>query len=384
MDEKAPSTRLITQNLLTSAALFEQKDTITWQSVQDLVAFIDLFCLYDRGIVLGRNVRAKLYDWDSELLGLMDDAHFIDVDWPDKIADKVTKVAGRHIASFLGEQEISRFEELLYEALTPERTQYLLEATPDGDYEIKIGREWLLTTPSYLDLLEQLQREQSIARSAMFLVRSFLYLAYADVSKLAFTPDSARCPVLDSVLAKEEQFRGRLLDALSEPWADGVGDKKLLSRVSPFAAIVFQRAGKDKKRVVREIEKLRLELKEDCRRLRELEDKALWGSYFKRLKSIEKYNQARSELASSMGVTHPLKITARFILDMSGEIGEIADTPQNWASWAKIIKLPSHIIKRLAARRTIVGIHRLIQDPNLPAPEKLRSTIYHLFGPIED
>lgn len=383
MDEKQPSRRLITQNLLTSASLFEHRDSITWRSVQDLAAFIDIFCLYDRGVVLGRNVTAQLYNWKSDLLGLMKNANFIIIEYPNEITDKVTKVARRHLVSFLGEQETSKYDTLLNEVLTPERTQYLLLQIPDSEHEIEIGREWLLTTPSYNDLLDQLIKEGSVARSATFLIRSFVYLAYADVSKLAFTPDAVRCPVLDSVISKEEQFRGRLRDALNEPWTDGVGDKELLERISPFAAIVFARAGKNKKRIVPEIERLRLELENDRRHLLALEDKILWGTYIERLEAIEKYNQVVSEIASSFSVTHPLKVTTKFILDMSGDIGEVLDSPEKLSAWAKIIKLPDHAIKRFTARGTTAGIHRLMQDRNIPAPEKMRSSIYHLFGPIQ-
>jgi hypothetical protein len=49
---QASMTRLITQNLLASAAAYERSDRTTWSSIQDLCAFIDLFCLYDNVLVL--------------------------------------------------------------------------------------------------------------------------------------------------------------------------------------------------------------------------------------------------------------------------------------------------------------------------------------------
>lgn len=383
--EKTPHTKLITQNLLTSAALFEHSDSITWQSVQDLAALIDLFCLYDHGIVLGRNVVAKLHDWNSDLLDLISGTGFIEVQYPSHSStDKVTRVARRHLLSFLGEEETSRFDAFLNEALNARHVDYLLLATPDDEYHIKTGREWLLTTPSHLDLVKQLEKERAISRSANYLVRSFLYLAYADVSKLAFTPDAARCPVVDAVLTREEEFRTKLLKGLNEPWTSGMGDKELMSRVSPFAAVVFERAGKNKQRVVPEIRKLRDDLKDDRSHLLSLEDKILWGSHAERLDATKKYNQVITELVSSFGVSNPLEITFKFILDMASDIGEVADDPKKVSSWAKLITLPDHIVKRITARNTSVGIHRLIQNPNLPAPEKLRSTIFHLFGDIQE
>lgn len=53
--EKRPGQRLITQNLLASAALFESQERVNWATIEDLPALIDLFCLYDRAIAIGHN-----------------------------------------------------------------------------------------------------------------------------------------------------------------------------------------------------------------------------------------------------------------------------------------------------------------------------------------
>jgi hypothetical protein len=51
--------KLTTQNLLTSDALYETPNRLDLSSIQDLCTLIDLFCLYDSIQVLGEDRKLK-------------------------------------------------------------------------------------------------------------------------------------------------------------------------------------------------------------------------------------------------------------------------------------------------------------------------------------
>src|SRR4030095_9313356 len=106
--------------------------------------------------------------------------------------------------------------------------------------------------------------------------------------------------------------------SLKSSWVeDTPGDKELLSRVSPFAAIIFKKADKDKRRIVPEMKKLRDELAEDRKQLQGIEKRALCGTRADALKAKEEWERVINEIAASFGVSHPLKVTSQFILNFA-------------------------------------------------------------------
>jgi hypothetical protein len=68
---------LITQNLMSSASLFEQPAPLPESAVEDLAAFIDVFCLYDRLTVLGTPPVPQHGKWESDFLGLVHDSGIV-------------------------------------------------------------------------------------------------------------------------------------------------------------------------------------------------------------------------------------------------------------------------------------------------------------------
>jgi hypothetical protein len=377
LSERTPGNRLITQNMIASAALFESVEIPDWASIQDLSAFIDLFCLYDNVVVISREGLTTLSGWSSDFLGLLSDEHFVEVRNPN--INDLVMTASNHLTTFVGEEQPEKFYDLVGDALNE---GYRFEITPDRDLEILTGKEWLLTTPNQFDLLKQLEKEwKDAGRGTTFLIRTFLYLSYADTYKISFTPDAVRCPVLEIVLDKEEQFRGKLLSSLKSSWVeDTPGDKELLSRVSPFAAIIFKNADKDKRRIVPEMRKLRDELAQDRKRLRDIEDRALYRSRADALKAKDEWEKVVDEIATSFGVSHPLKVTAQFMLNYAEDIGGVLKDPKSLGSWMKLAELPAHTVSRITARRTTVGIHQFLRNTELPGEGQLRSSIHHLFG----
>jgi hypothetical protein len=383
ISENKPGTRLITQNMLSSAALYEICDTLSWDSIQDLAAFIDLFCLYDQVVVLGRGADAAYHNWQSDFLGMLRDHSFVKIDHPKpNIIENVTGSATKHLMTFLGEGKAEQFESLLKFVLSTDEAFYGLNYMPDGGEEIDIGKLWLQTAPTQADLIKQLMQEQNFSRGTTFLVRTFLYLAYAEVTETAFTPDAVRCPPLEIVLNSEEQFRGKLLSELKSSFEELPGSKKLLKRMSPFASIVFERAGKKRENICKEMEKLRGELESDRKELRKLEDKALYEDNKQAIKSQEKWNAMANELVLSYKST-ALEVIVKHISPFHKALGDVTDKPSSPGKWFEIIGLPVHIKKVLETRMTTVNLHRLLLKGTKGAGT-LRMSIENLFGPVQD
>jgi hypothetical protein len=58
--EQSPGVRLVTQNLLTSAAQYEWRERLTREFLDDLSTLICIFCMYDKIKVLGRDIKSAL------------------------------------------------------------------------------------------------------------------------------------------------------------------------------------------------------------------------------------------------------------------------------------------------------------------------------------
>jgi len=271
MEIQTDSSRLVTQNLLVSAAAADADGTPRWAAVQDLAALIDLCCLYDRIVVLGREVNAAL-ELGSPVLDLIAASSLLRIDFPhvgyeEAIADS----AKRHLLTYLGEKDLGDFDGLIRFALMPDRATYGLCYAPDGMIEVEEGDAWLRTTPRNKDLLQQLKREDGVARSTTFLVRSFLYVAYADLTGLVFVPDSARVGLVGDLATTEQGVGSSLLKAMTSASAEVFGAAPFhLTRLSPLAAVVFERA-KGRSQIAEEVERLRNELAPLRKRLNKAE-----------------------------------------------------------------------------------------------------------------
>jgi hypothetical protein len=243
--------------------------------------------------------------------------------------------------------------------------------------------EWLRTTPRQ-DILQQLSRERDYTRGTTFVVRSFLYVAYADVARLVFTPDVSREPVVESVVEAERDLRERLLQALDTSWQrfPRIGDSDLKRNISLLAAVVFERAKPDRTRIVPVMKELREQLAPLRQRLRRAEDVILNGQGDDPINAEVAWNQAIKELQRSFGA-EPHLVSTEKILSFGEHVGDLADEPQSPKAWmAMLLGLPFEIVKRLVYRRPAVELHRLRRDR--PAVERLRQTALSLFGSMEE
>jgi hypothetical protein len=97
--------RLVTQNLLVSAAFAERHNKPDWDSVRNLSMLIDLYCLSDEVVVLGRAIASDLRNLDSRLFDLLTSTNFVRVKVLNDTEAKLTSAcAKRHLLSFLGEE----------------------------------------------------------------------------------------------------------------------------------------------------------------------------------------------------------------------------------------------------------------------------------------
>jgi hypothetical protein len=131
-----PHERVTTQNLLVSSTVFEREKTekgITVQCLTDLSTLIDLYCLYDRIIVLGRGVPLPPHTRESELLHSLKDDGVIDEQkvTPD-IAPSVGQAAARHLATCLNKKPSERLTRILEDTVNPRWVFYGLPETLDS------------------------------------------------------------------------------------------------------------------------------------------------------------------------------------------------------------------------------------------------------------
>ena len=383
ISERQPSTRLITQNMLGSAALFEQKQGMSWDSIQDLSAFIDLFCLYDHVIVLGRGADYALNNWGSELFELLRDENFVQIHYPKSSnIESILSSASKHLLAFLGPMDAAGFLDLLNYTLTADEAFYCLSHMPDGKDAIDAGALWLKTAPEKTDLVKQLKTELEFSRGTAFLVRTFLYLAFSEVTETAFTADAVRSPVLETVLNSDEQFRGKLLSGLKASFEELPGSKKTLKRTSPFASIVFKRAGKNKAKIVKEMANLRAELNTVRRQLRDIEDRALHETDKDARKSAQEWNDVVDELVLSYEAPSALQVFKMYTTSFHKSLAGVIDKPYSLEKWTNTLQSAAHVKRILSTRMTTIDLHRLLLQGSLGSGALLAS-IHGLFGEIK-
>lgn len=280
--DSARRSRLITQNLLTSASQFEIHDGVDEISLQDLVAYIDLFCLYDHAVTLGRPFWNRA-DFRSDFFELLKQESFVDeLPLDDKQRERILDSVGGHLAVYLGADiATDQYKNLLPHVLSDphgDRHWVHLMDSADRPEELAVARAWLATTPGREIQLQRLYEERrGFHRAVLFLYRTYLYFGCADVLKMDFTPDRARYPALVDPVQHEVQLASRLLEAVrrARPTEAYPAEyQRLRERVSPFAAVLFRRA-KNKHRIVPELQQLRNELKGVRANLARLENAVL-------------------------------------------------------------------------------------------------------------
>jgi hypothetical protein len=397
--------RLITWNLLTSAAVYQTMDYRNDPSVYDLASLINLFCLYDNVYVLKRGENDLLSRLPSDMANLLQEEEFVKNWFPSSVdeAAEISRVANAHLLTFLQEKETDKFQKLVTHALKPSAVQYGLINTPDHSDALDLARLWLQTAPDRGDLVQQLEKEEpDSGRALTFLIRTFLYLACADKAEANFWPDTARIIALEPVLKEEAQLREAILSSLEEQlqreFVESYRELCTTPRpqpvISPFAALVFERAGNDRQNIIQQMKKIRKDAAELRAQIREIDTRWQSGSAYDAakaredwqevLKDVEKYWQTKNyKLGQVVLVLRwALKFTGS-ILELTTGIATqdlIKSLKGGVQSGNNILEFPLDALKKLVQTNTVVEMHRLLPPGEVPNPQRLEAMLDNLFG----
>jgi len=376
MFEPNPQKRIITINLLVSAAVFESNETMDLVALENLCRTIDVFCLYDQAVVLRRG-DAIQPNRKSDLFGALEDAKFLSFIQTPQEVDAICRGASAHLPPGLGISDPDNFFKLFQSAWDAE------------DSFIEMSRD---PTPKPEEWKAQLLEERAnLSRTNAFVARTFLYLACADELGHVLTPDVERNPILAHVADQEEVFRGRILQVLRQKYKDffdGYGDPKLRGKISPCAAIVFQEARGKKSSIPWEMKRLRNELASIRDSLRILEQgmHSDQDNPFKQRDTFDKWNKIVDDLErnylkpSFWNVSTERKLRSLLGLalpQMKNVVGVIAQ-PHDPTKWAQALSdLPFDKLEQALRKRPLLDLNHVLQPPNLLA---LRPLVVSLFG----
>jgi len=370
------SQRLITQNLLVSAASHELQGKTNWKAIHDLSVFIDTFCLYDEIVVLGRQAYSMLPN-RSDIISAAKEIIRIEEPFPNA---RVIGTACGHLGAYLNEEmSADKFQPLIESLRDYHSVALAFSTTPDGPDDFRQGEEWLRTVPEKSDILAALGRDKEFHRGVTFLVRTFLYLAYADIYRLAFTPDSTRARVLEPIAQSERKLRQMLLEKLKKEFQNHSfgNDINVRRHITPLASVVFDRAYPKLENIAREMVELRYDLAPIRERLRRVENKLADGTRKDELAVAREWGQVFQEIEKVYGFGEGL-LSLQSTLAFAESAGEFVEKPVNPGTWAKILTLPAHMLRRMLNRWPVLEIHRV----QFPSSEKLQNVVHRLFGDI--
>ena len=392
--------RLITQNMLAAAAQIESGKRVTWSDIRDFVALADLFCLYDRVEIIGRQAYSFYSAKKYLFLDIIDDEKFVEVKEFEN-ATNIVSAANAHLTNFLGINAKKRdFSDLIQDTLTPisiERVLKAEESYRDGPDIFEAGVRWLKKAQSTRNLVNALNKHPQHHRNVTFAVRTFLYTAYADVNELPFTPDLIRSSFLNKVIQSENKIwkkltvamqahgiRKDIANSLQRSFEKRSADSSfgIARKVSPLAAIAFDRAKKDRREVFPQLLRLRSELKKVRARIRELELTILYGIGRSEVRARQKWQRAIQEIEAEFG---PGKGSVRF--DSAPAFGEAIsdaiDHPESPASWVLGFgQIAARPIAKFARRRAVFQLIRMSKA--MPNSGQLRKSMDSLFQKVED
>jgi hypothetical protein len=395
MDElrtsRPPGQQMITQNLVSSANRFEQDRQLNEAEVEDLAAFIDAFCLYDHLTILGKPAEPEAGEGESDFLGLVRDSGIIKIEEFDRDdarrAWRIATAAKLRFAAFLAEQERDMPDDAVERLLGPEAIAAYWDAperflhVADSSHDMDLGLERLRSDLVLAGRAEGAPKMRSLDEAALrFVMRTFVYLGYADEYRLPLTLDASRAPVVETLREGAAEFRRQVLERLRQAYGSRpAADLQANRRLSPFAAIVFSRAQPNRRRIVPEMQRLRAELADVRRELQSMEDE-LFRTDIGQKAAAEKLERALTEIDrrfTTRGHLVSMEETARFALDAA----EVVERPSSPKAWTKaLLGLPKQALERWLAQRTLLKVHQFRNE--LPASAALRSAVHELFGDL--
>ncbi|HEX6099585.1 MAG TPA: hypothetical protein VF432_24945 [Thermoanaerobaculia bacterium] len=332
--------RLVTQQLVYSALLTQHRGIpLTAVEIIDLASLIDVYCLFDKAHVLDRAWNVLDTEGSGSELGeMLSEFVVVDrVEWAD--TEKLRRVVQAHMSTVTAALDTAGSRRA--------------GTRSGGDYSDE---------------------------DDAFDERGFVYLAYADIQQVPFTPDFTRAAQIQQLTRAEDSFAGELLSNLRAQYPQWAGRRSasVTQRVSPVAGAVLDRAVRNQRGIAREMRILRDELAPLRARLNEAEQKLICGSYAEAQKAEKKWRKVLEELRLTFG-DHPNLIEIGNVLSYGDVVGELVDEPASARSWlSAVATLPIEIANRILRRRPIIEIHRLRSD--IPAGGRLGKCVETLFG----
>jgi hypothetical protein len=382
MDKNSPaSARLLTQNLIVSAIAAERsRDGVSWRAVQDLSALIDAYCLFDEGRVLGRAINVHVGYRNSELAELL--KPFLTADYlASDLAAEVRQAAAARLRAYVGsttQQQALKY----FRTLDPEQVRNELQYVPDSEDEFSAGSDWIRSEAVGDPTSAEATQDMLVERATNYFTRTFLYIAYADISRLSLTIDSGRTQVVQQAVNAEYDLAARLTETLRKVYGKSGTEKfrDVRRRVSPLGAVVLQRAADNQSGLAVELDKLRGELSDARTRLREAEYLMTYGSDDDDRRGLKKWDAVFHEIERSYG-KEPDIVSVRQFIHYFEAVGKTADDPKSVEAWAKsLLALPADVISRMIGRWPVLEIHWLRRA--VPAGGRLLKAIEKLFGRV--
>ena len=295
----------------------------------------------------------------------------------DYINSEVLKNAERRIKVCLRGEEPDECEGWLAEILNPESIKQQYEHfpfEPEQTEHMRRGTKWWKDLSSCKDLHSQLT-DPHVRRSALFVARTFCYLAYANITGYTFTPDALRSDLVTPILQKEKLFLDDLMSTLKSSYKPHGTSPELESMISPFSVIVFERSRR-KENIVAEMQALRIELKPTRQKLQELEWEALAKGVRHSDKVKTKWKAILREVEKTFG-GGAASFDYDKAADLTGSAAKVVTNPYGVEAWLKMLKKPAEIVNRIVNKGPLIAIHRLY--PQLGGSERAEKAIHRLF-----
>jgi len=373
--ERDPTKRLATLSLIGSASAFEDERKVPPYCVANLATLIDLFCLYDKIVFLGVVPELLL---QSATVQLLTETEFLEPALPRRIKgremdwSRMQYAVSWRLSNFL-QIDRERSEELAIAATELSSNERQFE-------EFFKASMWRSEQPlrSIPEMRKRLSAIGAHDEENLALLRVFFYLVYAEETGTMFSPDFERVPIVQAIVRKDEEFRGKLLSSAPLLSADPTSGFQSIDwrKASPFAAIVFERSGRDRRRIAPEMLALRQQLDPLRRELRSQEQQILEAKTKKdELRAIRKWNQIIDDVKRKFGGETMFESIIKRTLNYASALDDTRDS--KLGGLAQLTALSAETLRSIMTSRHLIELRRVSR--NAPSSARLQDATARLF-----
>jgi hypothetical protein len=231
-------------------------------------------------------------------------------------------------------------------------------------------------TPEGLELVYSAAHDPASLKT--FITRGLMYMAYAELDRVAFAPDASRVALVQKAMSQEQDLASQVRAVLHKTWREvpkfGAVDFRM--RTSPFSAVLFERCRGDRHAIPDELLRLRSELAPVRDELGDLEYRMLSGSRDAAVQLERRWQSIVGEIDKAFGLS-PQLVTLSSGISVAQDAAGILDNATSLSAWVQVLKLPVNVLSRLLLRRPVAQLHRLRKE--LPGAVRLRSAVNLMF-----